>query len=191
LRSLADDVGRVSGVDRVTVYQTVLSPPPMGYARKAAHPARFDVIALVETASPEAIGAVEMTDEYQQFRKELATAAHRLVTTSARCVKCISDVDKSRSGLFLFNYFVAADVDVALELWDHLAGWYMSETGLENSTLLKPLGEEEFAFVNHARWDYGLPALLLHQAKPSFLTFVRANLDHNHTGAMPNICRRV
>jgi len=163
----------------------------MGYARMAAYPARFDVMALVETASLEVIGAVEMSDEFQQFRKELASTSHGVDSISARCVKCIGDVDKTQSGLYLFNYFVAADVDVALELWDHLAGWYMTETGLENSTLLRPLGESEFAFVNHARWDYGLPSLLLHQAKPSFLTFVRGNLDHNHAGAMPVLCRRV
>jgi len=32
--------------------------------------------------------------------------------------------DKTRDGLFLFNYLVADDANVALELWDYLAGWF-------------------------------------------------------------------
>ncbi|TKA01939.1 hypothetical protein [Actinacidiphila oryziradicis] len=72
---------------------------------------------------------------------------------TARCARSIGDVDKSRPGLFLFNYFVAEDPEVALERWEHLAGWYAPETGLDNSTVLQPTGEADYAFVNHARWE--------------------------------------
>jgi hypothetical protein len=173
LRKLAAELEHIDGVVTATVYRTVLSPPPAGYAKSARHAARFDVITLVETTSPDAIADVETAGSYKQLVEELDAGAKHLDIMRARCVKRIGDVDKTRPGLFLFNYFVAEDVDVALELWDHLAGWYMTETGLDNSTVLRPTGEADYAFVNHARWNYGLPRLFLHQmTKPSFRSFV-------------------
>jgi hypothetical protein len=92
--------------------------------------------------------------------------------------------------LFLFNYFVAEDTEVALELWDYLAGWYSVETGLDNSTLLEPIDKTDYAFVNHARWDYGAPRFAFHQfSKPSFRSYVLANLETNKTGSMPILYR--
>jgi hypothetical protein len=168
----------------------VLAPPPTGYARNAEHPARYDVIVLVETTSPGEVSAVEASERYTQLRKELDTGATRVHAMTARCVKCIADVDKTRPGLFLFNYFVAEDVEVALKVWDHLAGWFMTETGLDNSTLLQPVGDGEYSFVNHARWDYGVPGLALRMfTKPSFRTFVQANMNANRMGSMPILCR--
>ncbi|MFJ3793363.1 hypothetical protein [Kitasatospora sp. NPDC090091] len=79
---------------------------------------------------------------------------------------------------------------MALELWDHLAGWYAVETGLDNSTLLEPIGEADYAFVNHARWDIGVPRFLLRQlARPGFRSFVLTNLLVNRTGSMPVLYR--
>src|SRR6266508_1996054 len=94
---------------------------------------------------------------------------------TARCVRRIGDVDKTRQGLFLFNYFVADDARVALQLWDYLAGWYAVETGLDNSTVLEPLVDADYVFVNPARWDHSLPRFLLRQlTKPSFRTYMLA-----------------
>jgi len=85
---------------------------------------------------------------------------------------------------------VAEDVDAALKLWDHLAGWFMTETAIDNSTLLRPTGESEYAFVNHARWDFGVPGLALRMfTKPSFRSFVQANMNENRVGSMPILCR--
>ena len=93
----------------------------------------------------------------------------------------------TRQGLLLFNYFVGADSEVSYELWDHLAGWFTAETGLDNSVLLEPLsGESDYLFVNHARWDLTPAALAVRQfTKPSFYRYVLANLRANRTGAMP------
>jgi hypothetical protein len=190
LKSAAADLARHDAVERATVFRTVLAPPPTGYARKVEHPARYDVIVLAEAASPADLDGLQAADEYTQLRKELDTEATRVDAMPARCVKSIADVDKTRPGLFLFNYFVADDVEAALKLWDHLAGWFMTETGIDNSTLLQPIGESEYAFVNHARWDYGVPGLALRMfTKPSFRSFVQANMNENHTGSMPILCR--
>jgi hypothetical protein len=190
LTAAAADLAQVDAVERTTVYRTVLAPPVAGYARTAERPARFDVHVLTETTSPDRIAGVEASEAYVQLRKELDTEASRVEVMRARCVKCIADVDKSRPGLFLFNYFVAEDADVALELWDHLTGWFMTETGLDNSTVLQPTEPSTYAFVNHARWDHGVPRLWLRMfTKPSFWSFVQKNMNENRTGSMPTLCR--
>jgi hypothetical protein len=190
LKSAAADLAQLDGVERSTVYRTVLAPPPSGYARTVEQPARFDVHVLVETTSTDQLTALEASEPYAQLRKELDTGSSRVDTMPARCVKCIADVDKTRPGLFLFNYFVAEDADMALQLWDHLTGWFMTETGLDNSTVLQPTDRSQYAFVNHARWDHGLPRLWLRMfTKPSFWSFVQKNMNENRTGSMPTLCR--
>jgi hypothetical protein len=188
LKSLARQAESVEAVEKATVYKAVVVPPVVGYAKRPdVHPARYDVVALVETSSPDDIGKVQASEAYQALHDTLAGAARSdQHVMAARCVKSLGDVDKTRPGLFLFNYFVADDVDVALELWESLAAWYTVETGLDNSTLLQPIGPADYAFVNHARWDYGLGRFMLRQfTKPSFRTYVQANLLVNRTGSMP------
>jgi hypothetical protein len=187
LKSLGRQAESVETVEKVTIYKALVVPPVTGYAKRTGvHHARYDVVALVETSSPEDIGKVQASEAYQALHDALAGAASDMHVMAARCVRSLGDVDKTRQGLFLFNYFVADDAAVALELWDWLAGWYVVETGLDNSTVLAPIGEADYAFVNHARWDYGLPRFLLHQlSKPSFRTYVQANMLANRTGAMP------
>jgi hypothetical protein len=52
------------------------------------------------------------------------------------------------------------------------------------------VGDADYVFVNHARWDRSLPRLMLEQfAKPSFWTYVRAGLRANRTVAMPILYR--
>jgi hypothetical protein len=187
LKALSTELANHEGVERADVFTAVVVPPPVGYARRSdVHHARYDVVVLVETTSPEDIGKVQVSDAYQQIHDALAGASSDLHVMPARCVKSLGDVDKSRPGLFLFNYFVAEDPAVALELWDYLAGWYTRQTGLTNSTVLQPIEGADYAFVNHARWDYGVPRFLLQQVtRPSFRRYVLANMLVNRTGAMP------
>lgn len=193
LKSLARQLERLYTVAKATVYRGILAPPPAGYAKeKAAHVARYDVVVLIETTSPEVIDEVQRAEPYKLLLEAVTEAASDLHVMTARCVRRVGDVDKTRQGLFLFNYFVAQDAEVALELWDYLAGWYAVETGLHNSTLLAPTGggDADYVFVNHARWDESLPRFMVRQmAKPSFFTYMLANLRANRTGAMPVLYR--
>jgi hypothetical protein len=191
LKSLADQLERLETVQKATVYRAVVVPPPAGYAKeKASHVARYDVVVLIETTSPEVIDEVQRSEPYQRVLEAVTGAAKDLFVMTARCVKRIDDVDKTRQGLFLFNYFVADDPEVALELWDYLGDWYVGETGLRNSTLLSPIGQADYVFVNHARWDESLPRFMVRQfAKPSFFTYVLANMRANRVGAMPLLYR--
>lgn len=191
LARLSRQLEGVESVEKATVYRAIVTPPPNGYAKEhASRPARYDVVVLVETNSPDAVGEAEHAEPYTLMRQALEAAAEDLHVMTARCVKRIGDVDKTTDGLFLFNYFVAEDTEVALELWDYLAGWYSVETGLDNSTLLEPIEKTDYAFVNHARWDYGAPRFAFHQfSKPSFRSYVLANLETNKTGSMPILYR--
>ena len=91
-------------------------------------------------------------------------------------------------GLSLFNYFVADDVDVMLQLWDYLAGWDAVETGLDNSTLLVPLEGErsDYLAINHARWDVSLLRIVWRQfSRATFGIYVQENLEANRVGSLP------
>ncbi|MGA5817819.1 hypothetical protein ACPC54_08175 [Kitasatospora sp. NPDC094028] len=194
LKPLAVALQSEPAVRRATVYRALLAPPPGGYARQERfHRARFDVAVLVETDTPEDLGPVTGGEPYQALASALTAAASDTHVLRARCSRALMDVDKSRPGLFLFNHFVAEDRDIALELWEHLAGWYVRETGLRESTLLEPLdgADSDYVFVNHARWDTTPMRLLLRQvSKPSFRSYVQANLLANRVGAMPVLYRR-
>lgn len=187
LKSLAARLERLEAVTKATIYRAVLIPPPgREVLQMAVRPARYDVAALVETTTVDVLGEVEGSPEYRKLHDALSAAAREEYEMPARCLRRVGDVDKTRPGLFLFNYFVAEDPAVALELWEHLAAWYAVETGMDNSTLLGPLGPADYVFVNHARWDMSMPRFAARQfSKRSFYTYVLANLRANATAAMP------
>jgi hypothetical protein len=191
LKTRAAALQRHQDVDKATIYRAVLVPPAGSDARRlAARPAGYDVVVLVETRNVDAIADVEASPQYRQLCQALTSAAREEYLMRARCLKRVGDVDKTRPGLFLFNYFAAEDPAVALQLWDYLAGWYATETGLDNSTLLGPLGPDDYAFINHARWDTSLPRLAMKQfTSRTFRTFVAANLHANATASMPILYR--
>lgn len=191
LKASAADLARLDAVTKATVYRATLIPPPGRDAQRlASHPARYDVAVLIETPTVAGLDEVESTSQYHQLLTALRDAARDLLVMRARCERLVEDVDKSRPGLFLFNYFVAEDPAVALGLWEHLAAWYAVETDMDNSTLLAPLGEADYVFVNHARWDYSLPRFAVEQfARPGFRRYVVANLRANRTASMPILFR--
>jgi hypothetical protein len=193
-KQLAGDLQQLDPVERVSVYRAVLVPPLGG---DTAHPARFDVAVLVETTSAEALDEVRAAAPYQDMQAAIQAVASDMHIMAARCHRSLGEVDKTRQGLFLFNHFTttgSTDIDVATQLWEHLAGWYVAETGLDNSTLLAPIegsGERgDYLFVNHARWDKAPMRLAAEQfGKPSFHSYVRANLSAHGLIAMPVLYR--
>jgi hypothetical protein len=197
LKQIGRELERLEPVEKVTVFNALPNPPATrfsDYLREREHEihiARFDVVVLIETESPEAAAEVQRTRPYGDLSAALHATARHTHAIAARNAKRVGDVDKTRQGLFLFNYFVADDRGVALELWDYLAGWYQVELGLDNSTLLVPLdGESSYVAINNGRLDGGLPRFVAGQvSKKSFRTYVQANLEANRVGAMPILYR--
>ena len=197
LGELARRLEREAAVEKATVLEAVAIPPLSRFPYVREHAGeirlpRFDVALLVETTSTAVIPEVQATPPCREILEALRSHSRHVHAVAARNAKRMGDVDESRQGLFLFNYFVADDADRALRLWDHLARWYEVETGLDNSILLVPLEGErsDYLAINHARWDQSVPRFLSRQfLKRSFWTFVQANLATNRVGAMPVLYR--
>lgn len=186
LADLAAALGAEPTITRATVYRAALVPPaPAGAERGLGDAGRYDIAVLVETDSVATIAGALAAPPFAELEATLRGVARRVDRTTARCVRFIGDVDSRRDGLFLFNHFVAADRDVALTVWEHLAGWYRVATGLDNSTLLAA-DDGPFTLINHARWDLSVPALAARQfGRPSFRSYVLANMRANGITAVP------
>ncbi|HET7563851.1 MAG TPA: hypothetical protein VFJ96_02565 [Gemmatimonadaceae bacterium] len=196
LRESMRPLEQLDGVERVTLFDATVIPPAR--ARIGANPtdgdgrARFDVAVLIETDTVERAREIQDTPEYATLVQTIDGRAKRMQTIVARNAKRIDDVDTTRPGVFLFNYFSAPDQQVMLQLWDYLAGWYEAETGLDNSILLVPAEGEPspYAAINNARWDTSLAHFIWDQfATKSFWTYVRRNLEANDVTAFPILYR--
>jgi hypothetical protein len=185
-------IRRLEPVVRATIYRAVLIPPGQQPPfRPNLEPPRFDVMVLIETDSPGSAERVANSAPVVTTRNLLRKSAARLAEMQARCVRAMADVDKRAAGIYLFNFWAAASTTTAVKVWEHLAPWFQSKTGLQNSTVLQPLAGGDFAFVNHARWDTGPVGIAAHQfLRPSFYTFVRRNLAANHIHVYPALYRK-
>lgn len=177
-------------VERATVFRAIAFMPAGKYTEEHQEvpPARFDVVLLIETKSIDAIQSVEASDEYVTMMREIESQARRVKVHEARNLKRVADVDKTRQGTFVFNHLIGDDPEVVLENWEWMGGWYAVETGLDNSTLLRPLDPEsaDYVAINNARWNMSLPRLVFKQvSKKSFWNYVQANLDAHKIGAWP------
>src|SRR5919198_1767485 len=166
LTELARQLEDLETVEKVTSFDALaIAPARSAYLKERGDTIRvprFDIVVLIETTSPAVIREVQSTPLYDALLAALRSQAKRLHVMAARNAKRVGNVDKTRQGLFLFNYFVADDARVMLRLWDYLAGWYAVETGLDNSTLLVPLEGErsDYLAIDHARWDVSLLHIL-------------------------------
>jgi len=193
LKALAQPLEQLDPVEKVTIFHAATMPriERLPYIKQRKHSIRiprFDIVVLIETKSVIATREVQTTPAYRALIDTLTSKAKRMHIMTARNAKRIADVDKTLPGLFLFNYFVADDVDVMLQLWDYLAGWYAVETGLDNSTLLVPLEGEssDYLAINHARWDVSLLRILWREfSRFSFTFYVQENLEANRVGSIP------
>jgi hypothetical protein len=176
-KAVAGRLESLGEVVRATVYRAVLIPPIGGAPR-------FDAVVLVETTSPETISRVRSSEAFGRLDADFVMAA--------RNARRIGDTEENMSGTFLFNHFTAEDPEGAVETWEGLTGWYMAKTGVDNSTLLRPVGGAPYAFVNYVRLPRGPIRFMLDQLlRPSFHTFVRASLRANGMVAMPLLCEPV
>ena len=123
LKVLGRQLEQVPGVQKVTVYEAIAFGLPSAYVRQRAtliQPARFDVVVLAETDSPDVTRNVRGSTEYQALVDHLIAGSQRVHAIAARNIKRVGDVDKSRLGTFLFNYFVGEDPQV---VWSFGTTW--------------------------------------------------------------------
>jgi hypothetical protein len=195
LKWQARQLAAMESVQTATVFDALAFSPPGGDAKGQSarrKPAWFDAVILVETVSADAAGEVRDSPGFRELAGTLGEGARRVRQIAARNVRRVGDVDKATPGLFVFNYLVGDDPELAVELWEYLCGWYQTETGLDSATLLAPLEGErsDYVLINHARWNGSLAAFLARQLpKKTFRSYLLANLKANHVAAMPVLYR--
>jgi hypothetical protein len=162
-------------------------PIPDRYRSAAAF---YDVIVLIKTSSTDELPALSEDAAYHALLDVLSQRARTVTITKASNVRRIADVP-SEAKLHLFNHFLAESAG-ALDVWDYVAGWYQQEMRLKNSEVLAPINPRStpFAFINHASWNMTLPRFISRQlSRPSFRSFVIANLRDNEVGSLPFLYR--
>jgi hypothetical protein len=192
-RQLAD-LARVNTVTYADLFVARLVAPGEGdelLRRRAIRPARFDLVALVQTVDPASALDLRDNPSYKQLRSELGTAALDVYEVAARNVRRIADVEHQRSSVFLFNYFYADDPQRLIPVWEYTAGWFVERTTLPDSEVMAPLDGErtEYGIINHASWPHWrtfLPQLIL---LPSFRRFVLGTFAANNVAAQPILYR--
>jgi|HubBroStandDraft_5_1064220.scaffolds.fasta_scaffold64557_2 hypothetical protein len=182
------------GVEEATLLKALLVPPGRGaYLRRRpdAVIARFDVAVLIRTADVETANQLLRSGQLRDIQEHMKRPSAQVYTMLGSNIRRIGSVDHRSPGVFLFNFFFAADETQNLDVFDRTAGWFQDETGLDNSELMRPLTQEgaRYTLINHARWNRLsdiLPSLIF---KPSFPRYVLKLFELNRTAAMPILYR--
>lgn len=196
VQSAAEALRATANVKDVAVFDAILTPPGRGAflkrRRGEVHVARFDFVVLLKAAGLEDAERIRASATWQDLKHKAESGAAHTIELTATNVRRMGDVDHSRDGVFLFNFFFADDVDQNVAVWEHTAGWWELETGLNNSEVLLPEpGSSQYTIINHCRWDRladFLPDLAL---KRGFRAHVEGTFDANDVAPMPILYRRV
>lgn len=196
VKRLAVGLAGVPGVAEAGVFDTLIFAPSHGkkllekaVAAGRLKPARFDLVVLVRTATPEAAKELVRDARYGEMKTAVESAAGRVYQAVAENARRIDEVAKN--GVFLFNYFYAEDPEQLLPVWEYTPGWFTAKTSLRNSTVLRPLTPSEYGIINHASWPSLLTFLPHLIFRPTFRSYVLANFEANGIAAQPIIYRRV
>lgn len=194
-KRFAQSLANHADVNTANVFRAVVCPPLrqpfLERVRDRFHVARFDLAVLIETRDLAAAQRLRESDELRDFLEFVRVHARYQHTVVAANARRIAEVDKSRPGVFLFNYFYSERPEDLLAVWEYTAGWFIQETHLDNSTLMMPPSGEasEYQVINHCRWDSLarlLPRLIF---VPSLQKYVMANFAANEIAVMPILYR--
>ncbi len=186
-RQLETEEGVISAV----VFKATLIPPGKGKFLKerldTVQLAKYDFAILIEVSSADKIIDIMNSNSYKQIEANIKKVAKLTHVITAINVKKIDTVNHKKQGVFLFNYFYADNLQQNIDVWEYTAGWFQQETGLNNSTVLLPQGNNtsKYTIINHCRWGKMsdiLPSLLF---KKSFHSYVLDNFYLNKVAAMP------
>jgi hypothetical protein len=166
------------------VFRAVFIPPLTGAPR-------YDLAMLIRTVRVDQLESVGSCAEVSALGGEVSALGGEQVLAGINAAR-IGDTEAQTGGTFLFNHFTAEPgVDVET-VWRSVTGWYITKTGVDNSTALRPTGPSSFALVNYARLPAGPVRFLAGQvARPRFHQFVRATLDAHGMHALPAFHRLV
>ncbi|MEU5880087.1 hypothetical protein [Spirillospora sp. NPDC047279] len=197
-KALAADLEGHPGVVRATVFRgfahLVFGINHRLMRRAAAtgvERARYDVVVLIETTGPAEAKELRGDAGYRRLAERLAGTARRTFEVAASNPRNMGEVDFHRQGVFLFNFFYGEDEKELVPVWEYTAGWWNTNTGLDNSRVLEPLDGErrDYGIINHCRWDHLRDVAPKMALRPSFRRFVLANFAANGISAQPALYR--
>ena len=183
-----------SKVIDATVFKAMIIPPGRGAFlknRPSVEIAKFDVVILIEFDTHESTEKFQRSLQWQDIEEFFKAESKKSLTITGVNIRRIGHVDHSKKGVFLFNYFYEDQVNQNIQVWEHTAGWFQEQTGLDNSTVILPdvVKENSYKIINHCRWDRLIdimPSLIF---KRSFRKFVLNNFEANNVAAMPILYR--
>ena len=189
MRAAATALHRDPRVVRADVFEGLLRAPGRNSSSAAlnAPVADFDAVLLIETRTVTDATDLRVDTVVAEPLTELHATAARTLVFAASNVRRIGPVEHDRRGVFLFNYFSAPDVETNLFAWQHTAGWFQEQTGLDNSTVLQPVEPQTipYSVVNHCRWDHLGEVLRPLLLKRSFRSFVLRVFADNGVAPRP------
>lgn len=188
---------QLNGLDEVVsahILDAFIIPPGNKPGRKIlekdhpdVHIAAYDLVVQIETKDVDSIQTLQNSTIFKQLVELLKNATQYFRTVVAKNVRKIGEVDKNRNGVFLYNFFYAADREGVLPVWEYTGRWFVEKTGLDNSTLMMPLENEkcDYAVINHCRWDGPLDIIPHLIFRPSINDYVLGNFTANDIVAIP------
>lgn len=190
------EIENTKGVIEISFFKATLIPPGFGQYIKEnlskIHLAKFDFVILIESSSDKTTEEITQLKPFRMMLKEIEKVASFNHTMYASNVRRIDSVNHKKKGIFLFNYFSAANREQNLKIWEYTAGWFEKETALDNSTLMLPSEDNQlYSIVNHCRWDNYiniLPSLIF---KKTFKKYVLDNFYSNNIGAQPILYKTI
>lgn len=188
--TLSERLQKLDRVIRASVFVGRFIPPGQGArmeSRPHVHVARFDVVVLIETSDPQRAAELQKHELYTEFVTMLRDNSRYVHVVRARNARKMGEVDVSRDGVFLWNYFHGDEPSKLIPVWYHSAGWFQTKTALHNSILLEPEEGQrsQYGIINHCRWDHWHDVLPDLRFRPTFRSYVLANFDANGIVPMP------
>lgn len=178
-RLVARTLAQCADVEGVRVFQASFIPPLSGMPE-------YDAVLLVRATTSEA--AADIRDDPQLRGLEPATVF--AATNAAR----FGDTQTPASGVdILLDHFNGPpDRSAAVDTWRQISGWYLANTGVDNSTLSRTEEDAPYAVPNHARLSGAVLLFMLQQLlRPSFYRHVRALLKRHRLASLPLFVRNL
>jgi hypothetical protein len=148
---------------------------------------RYDVVMLLRADSRDS--AARLANDAQLRRTSPATVF--LAENAARFGATENGQAGDGGATFLLNHFIGpSDRPAAVAVWRQLSAWYVANTGVDNSTLLRTEEPAPFVLVNYVRLRRNVVRFLLAQLlRPSFFSYVRALLNRHQLTSLPLFVR--
>jgi hypothetical protein len=191
-----EDLSLLPEVRSIHVFEAILFGPvsldrPSAVESGAAR-GRYDSVMLIETTSPETARSLFSGHQLDELLSVVESSSTFLTVFPVGNAKKIKAVDRRRAGVFLFNFLIADDSAVLLNMWERTAQWWFSEGAMLNSELMVPLHAQasEYAAINNASWDDAGPAVKAFR-NPGYWEFVVFNVDLHAVTTVPSLYRLV